>query len=100
MDHGRSATKALVGEKWFGPAHASIGWILANWWPHVTTHVMLGLEDVWSVITVDLVFHNSTIVAGVLLAIAFLRRACDLRPAAQRVASPADITNPSKSHAT
>ena len=51
--------------------YLSIGWLLANWWPHDSLHVANGLE-LNGLIAIEYAFHITLMVAGVILAYFFL----------------------------
>ncbi len=52
-------------------AHVSIAWLLANWWPHDSLHIHIGM-DLGGLLTLEYVFHISLMLAGVILARFFL----------------------------
>jgi hypothetical protein len=62
-------------------AHISIAWLLANWWPHDSLHIHIGM-DLGGLLTLEYVFHITLMIAGVVLARFFmilLRRAAPAR---------------------
>lgn len=48
-------------------AYLSIGWLLANWWPHDSLHIHNGL-DTHGLIGIEYGFHVTLMIAGVILA--------------------------------
>ena len=65
----RSALPASKGLTF--AAYLSIGWLLANWWPHDSLHVANGLE-LNGLIAIEYGFHITLMLAGVALAYFFL----------------------------
>ena len=53
-------------------SYLSIGWFLANWWPHTNLHRVTGFEW-YGLIWIEYGFHVTLIVAGAVLAFAFTR---------------------------
>jgi len=51
--------------------YLSIGWLLANWWPHDSLHVANGLE-LNGLIAIEYGFHITLMLAGVILAYFFM----------------------------
>jgi len=64
----RSALPASKGLTF--AAYLSIGWLLANWWPHDSLHVANGLE-LNGLIAIEYGFHITLMVAGAILAYFF-----------------------------
>jgi hypothetical protein len=52
-------------------AYLSIGWLLANWWPHDSLHIANGL-DLNGLIAIEYGFHITLMMAGAILAYFFL----------------------------
>jgi hypothetical protein len=52
-------------------AHLSIAWLLANWYPHDSLHIHVGM-DLGGLLTLEYVFHITLMIAGVILARFFL----------------------------
>ena len=65
----RSALPASKGLTF--AAYLSIGWLLANWWPHDSLHVANGLE-LNGLIAIEYGFHITLMIAGAILAYFFL----------------------------
>ena len=68
-------------------SYLAIGWLLANWWPHTNLHRVTGF-DWYGLIWIEYGFHVTLIVAGAVLASAYLRgllgrRSFSSRPVAQ-----------------
>ncbi len=60
-------------------AFISIGWLLMNWWPHSNFHrVAVGWNEI---LLVDLLFHTTVILAGGVVALAFIAALREERPA-------------------
>ncbi len=53
-------------------SYLAIGWLLANWWPHTNLHRVTGL-DWYGLIWIEYGFHVTLIVAGAVLASAYVR---------------------------
>jgi hypothetical protein len=64
----RSALPASKGLTF--AAYLSIGWLLANWWPHDSLHIANGLE-LNGLIGIEYGFHITLMVAGAILAYFF-----------------------------
>lgn len=52
-------------------AYLSIGWLLANWWPHDSLHLANGFY-LNGLLAIEYAFHITLIIAGIILAIFFL----------------------------
>jgi hypothetical protein len=48
-------------------AYCSIGWLLANWWPHDSLHVANGM-NVPGLLRIEYGFHITLMIAGAVLA--------------------------------
>jgi hypothetical protein len=53
-------------------SYLGIGWSLVSWWPHVNMHRVNG-ASFEGLVTIDLIFHLTLIVAAMILAAFFLR---------------------------
>ena len=51
-------------------AYLSIGWLLANWWPHDSLHIHNGL-DTGGLLGIEYGFHITLMIAGVILMLFF-----------------------------
>jgi len=53
-------------------SYLSVAWLLVSWWPHDNLHIHHAL-DMWPLITLEYVFHVSSMVGISILAYAFYR---------------------------
>ncbi|MBW3583225.1 MAG: hypothetical protein KY455_09025 [Euryarchaeota archaeon] len=62
-----------VGPKGLAIAtYLSISWLLVNWYPHTNLHIANGL-DLWGLIGIEYGFHLTLVIAGLIVAMFFLR---------------------------
>lgn len=47
--------------------YISIVWLLMSWWPHDRLHIHVG-EEIWGVIILEYVFHETAIIAALIIA--------------------------------
>ena len=65
----RRAARVAGMNPW--PVYASIAWMLASWWPHISLHGTVGM-DLTGLLFVDYTFHLTLIVAAAIVARFFL----------------------------
>ncbi len=70
----RAATAGLASSPLLTRAvHLSISWLLINWWPHDNIHVHIAETNLGALIATEYAFHITLMIAGAILAVAFVR---------------------------
>ncbi|APW97643.1 hypothetical protein CHINAEXTREME_07595 [Halobiforma lacisalsi AJ5] len=50
------------------PAHVSVAWLLGSWWVHDNLHMVLGSENLSTLLALEYGFHVTLMIAGGILA--------------------------------
>src|SRR3989344_3341598 len=46
----------------------AVTWFLVSWWPHDNMHRVNGMDNLWGLIRIELIFHLTLILSGFILA--------------------------------